>query len=155
MKPLKTTVEEVLRKAIQDEIDSREQYLQMALAATSVAAKARLQGLAEAQILHRLKLERKYRDLVGAEPPEPQPPQVDIPADAENIDLARALKIALEHERESESNYRFLAERVPDTELGALFLELAEWEWDHKVEIQQEYDALDPERFLMDLGGEK
>ncbi len=151
MKPLKTTIEEVLRKAIQEEIDSRELYLRLALATTSVAAKARLQGLAEAQILHRVKLERKYRDMVGTEPPEPLPPEVDLPPDAENIDLARALKIALEHERESESNYRFLAERVPETELGALFLELAEWEWDHKVEIQGEYDMLEPERFLMDI----
>lgn len=151
MKPLNTTVEEVLRKAIQEEIDSRELYLRLALKTTSVAAKAKLQGLAEAQIIHRLKLERKYRGMVGAEPPEPQPPQADVPSDAADIDLARALKIALEHERESESNYRFLAERVPETELGRLFLELAEWEWDHKVEIQAEYDMLEPERFLMDI----
>ena len=151
MKPLKTTPEEVLRKAIQDEVDSREFYLQLAMATTSVAAKARLLGLADAQLLHRAKLERKYRETIGADPPEPDPPQVDIPGDAADIDVPRALKIALEHERDSESNYRFLAERVPETELGSLFLELAEWEWDHKVEIQREYDMLDPERFLMDL----
>ena len=38
------------------------------------------------------------------------------------------------------------------TELGRLFMELAEIEWKHKTELQAEYDATgDPERFLLDM----
>ena len=47
---------------------------------------------------------------------------------------------------------RFMAERVPNTELGRLFMELAEIEWKHKVDLQAEYDAVaGPEQFLMDI----
>jgi Rubrerythrin. len=89
---------------------------------------------------------------VGANPPATRQVTVELPPDLGEIDLHHVLKIALEHERESESNYRFLAERVPDTDLGQLFLELAEMEWQHKVDIQNEYNAtLDPEQFLIDI----
>ena len=70
--------------------------------------------------------------------------------------ICRTLTLVLERERDAESNYRFLAERVPNTELGGLFMELAEIEWKHKVDIQGEYDkavlAEDPDSFLEDLG---
>ena len=72
----------------------------------------------------------------------------------ENLDMRQALKLALERERDSESHYRFMAERVPNTELGRLFMELAEIEWKHKTDLQSEYDAVlskDPEQFLFDL----
>ncbi|HEX7190601.1 MAG TPA: hypothetical protein VF381_03410, partial [Thermoanaerobaculia bacterium] len=72
-----------------------------------------------------------------------------------DLDLSRALKLALERERDSESYFRFLAERVPPTtELGKLFVELAEMEWKHKTDLQAEYDSTradDPERFLLDI----
>lgn len=151
MKPLKTTPEEVLRKAIQEEVDSREYYLRLSNVVKAPDAKKRLRELADEQLLHRAKLERRYREVVGNDPPEPEAPNPDVPADAADIDLGRALKIALEHERDSESNYRFLAERVPETELGALFLELAELEWNHKTQIQNEYDLIAPDRFLLDI----
>jgi hypothetical protein len=45
-----------------------------------------------------------------------------------------------------------MAERVPDTELGRLFMELAEIEWKHKTDLQAEYNATgDPDSFLMDM----
>ena len=66
--------------------------------------------------------------------------------------MSQALKLALERERDAESNFRFLAERVPNTPLGALFAELADIEWKHKADLQAEYDAsIDPEQFLQDL----
>ena len=151
MKPLQTTPEEVLRKAIQDEVDSREYYLRLAKVVRSAKAKERLERLADEQLMHRAKLERKYREVIGSAPPAPQPPTAEIPGDAEGMDLIRVVKLALENERDSESTYRFLAERVPGTELGRLFLELAELEWTHKTELQHEYDRIAPDRFLSDL----
>jgi rubrerythrin len=153
MKPLETTVEEVLRKAIQGEVETRAYYQQMAERAGSPEVRAKMLGYADAELVHRAKLERKYRETIGHNPPDPLPPTVDLPFDLVNLDMARALKHALERERDSESYFRFMAERVPDTELGRLFMELAEIEWKHKTDLQAEYDATvaDPEQFLLDI----
>jgi rubrerythrin len=154
MKPLETTVEEVLRKAIQSEIDTRAYYQMMAERGATPAVRKRMLQLADAELLHRAKMERKYREAIGKGPPDPEVPKVELPSDFVNVDMARALKHALERERDSESYFRFMAERVPDTELGALFMELAEIEWKHKTDLQAEYDASNPDRpdqFLFDL----
>lgn len=152
MKALDTNPEEVLRKAIQSEIHSREFYLGLAGQVPDPAVATKLRDIADIQIVHRVRLEKRYREVVGQEPPAPEPVTVELPSDAHTFDLRRVLKFALEHERDSESNYRFLAERVPETDLGALFLELAEMEWKHKAELQNEYNSVgDPEAFLLDI----
>ncbi|MEO8219033.1 MAG: ferritin family protein [Acidobacteriota bacterium] len=153
MKPLKTNVEEVLRGAIASEMKTRALYLKMAEGAPEGPVQMRLIRLADAQLLHRARLERRYRELLRTNAPDPEAFTIaDIPPEAPDLDLKRVLKIALEHERESESNYRFLAERVPDDrELESLFHELAELEWSHKIELQKEYDQLEPEGFLSDI----
>ncbi|HEY8850197.1 MAG TPA: ferritin family protein [Thermoanaerobaculia bacterium] len=154
MKPLETTPEEVLRKAIQSEVDTRLWYQKMAERAASPDVRKRLLQLSDEELVHRAKLERKYREVIGTNAPLPDPPKAEIPSEAQNLDMSRALKLALERERESESNFRFMAERVPDTELGRLFMELAEIEWKHKTDLQAEYDATrasDPEQFLVDM----
>lgn len=153
MKPLQTTVEEVLRLAIQSEVEARVYYQKMAERAGSADVRKRMLQLADDEIVHRVKLERKYKEVVGTEPPEPQAvATVDLPPELVKLDMRRALKHALERERESESHFRFMAERVPDTELGGLFMELAEIEWKHKTDLQAEYNATgDPDSFLMDM----
>ena len=152
MKPLETTVEEVLRKAIQSEVETRAYYQAMAERAGDPQTRNRMLQLADGELVHRAKMERKYREEVGQTPPAPLPATIELPFDLTNLDLSRALKHALERERESESYFRFMAERVPDTKLGALFMELAEIEWKHKTDLQAEYDAAaPPDSFLNDL----
>lgn len=153
MKPLETTVEEVLRKAIQSEVQTRVYYQKLAERAATPAVRQRLLQLADMELVHRAKMERKYRETVGRDAPPPEPVTIELPHDVANLDLSRALKFALERERDSESYYRFMLERAPaSTELGRLFMELAEIEWQHKTELQAEYDASgDPERFLFDF----
>lgn len=153
MKPLETTIEEVLREAIQSEVETRAYYKKMAERAVTDQARNRLLELADMELVHRAKLERRYREMIGNNPPDPEPVAIDLPSDLAKLDLSRALKYALERERDSESHYRFLAERVPPTtELGRLFVELAEIEWKHKTDLQAEYDASsDPDSFLMDM----
>lgn len=150
MKPLETTVEEVLRQAIQSEVETRAFYQKLAERAATPDVRQRLFQLADLELVHRAKLERKYREMVGELPPDPEPVTIEIAPDVTQLDLSRALKLALERERESESHYRFMAERVPSTtELGRLFMELAEVEWKHKTDLQAEYDATSPpEQFL-------
>jgi len=153
MKPLETTVEEVLRNAIHSEVETRLYYQKMAERAGSPEVRRRMLQLSDNELLHRARLERRYREVIGNAPPEPEPVSVELPYDISNLDMGRALKLALERERDSESYYRFMAERVPNTELGRLFMELAEMEWKHKTDLQAEYDATfaDPERFLLDI----
>jgi rubrerythrin len=153
MKPLETTIEEVIREAIQSEVETRVYYLKLAERTSEPEVSRRLLQLADGELVHRAKLERRYRDTIGKNPPEPEPVQIDLPSDITALDLSRALKYALERERDSESHYRFLAERVPaTTELGRLFVELAEIEWKHKTDLQAEYDmASGPDQFLLDM----
>ena len=153
MKPLETSVEEVLRQAIQSEIETRIFYQKLAERAASPEVRRRLLELSDLELVHRAKLERKYRETIGSEPPDAPPLHIEIPYDIQDLDMSRALKFALERERDSESHYRFMAERVPaDTELGRLFMELAEIEWKHKTDLQAEYDAAaGPDRFLSDM----
>jgi rubrerythrin len=154
MKQLETTIEEVLRKAIQSEVDTRLFYQKLAERAATPDVRKRLLELSDLELVHRAKLERKYRETVGTGPPDPEPPTLEIAADLMNLDMSRALKMALERERESESYFRFMAERVPPTtELGRIFVELAETEWKHKTDLQAEYNtaSADPEKFLSDL----
>jgi rubrerythrin len=152
MKPLETTPEEVLRKAIQTEIETRTYYQKMAERAGTDEVRKRMLQLADAELVHRAKMERKYREEIGQAPPEPLPATIELPPEVANLDMSRALKHALERERDSESYFRFMAERVPDTKLGALFMELAEIEWKHKTDLQAEYDATAaPDSFLLDI----
>jgi rubrerythrin len=150
MKALETTVEEVLREAIQSEVETRVYYQKMAERAGTPEVRQRMLQLADMELVHRAKLERKYRETIGVNPPAPEPVNLELPSDIANLDISRALKLALERERDSESHYRFLAERVPPTtELGRLFVELGETEWKHKTDLQAEYDATaPPDQFL-------
>ena len=153
MKPLETSTEEVLRKAIQSEVETRVFYQKLAERCSSGDARKRMLQLSDMELVHRAKLERRYREALGTNPPNPDPVNIDLPPETTDLDLPRALKYALERERDSESYYRFLAERVPPTtELGRLFVELAEIEWKHKTDLQAEYDlASPPDQFLFDV----
>jgi rubrerythrin len=153
MKPLETTIEEVLRQAIHSEVETRVLYQKLAERAATPEVRARMLQLSDMELVHRAKLERKYRDMIGKPPPDPGPVTIEIPSDVVSLDMSRALKFALERERDSESHFRFLAERVPaTTELGRLFVELAETEWKHKIDLQAEYDAsAPPDQFLLDM----
>ena len=153
MKPLETNIEEVLRQAILSEVETRVYYQKLAERAATAEVRKRLLQLSDLELVHRAKLERKYRDMLGVPPPDPGPVNIDLPPDIVNLDMSRALKYALERERDSESHFRFLAERVPPTtELGKLFVELAETEWKHKTDLQAEYDASSPpDRVLLHM----
>ncbi len=154
MKPLETNVEEVLRNAIQSEVETRVYYQKMAERSGSPEVRKRMMQLADVELVHRAKLERKYHDTIGKDPPEPAPVSVDLPPEIRDLDMSRALKLALERERDSESYYRFMAERAPaESELANLFFELADTEWKHKTDLQSEYESTmnDPEQFLRDI----
>ena len=152
MKALETTPEEVLRKAIDSEVETRVFYQKLADRAGSPEVRKRMQQLADGELVHRAKLERRYREVVGQLPPEPTPANVELAPDLVDLDMSHALKIALERERDSESYFRFMAERVPNTDLGRLFMELAEMEWKHKTDLQSEYDSIAaPDQFLLDI----
>ena len=153
-KPLETTVEEVLRNAIQSEVETRVYYQKLAERAAKPEVRKRMLELSDNELVHRAKLERRYREEIGKPAPDPEPVKIDLPPDLVNLDMAHALKHALERERDSESYYRFMAERAQNgSELEALFFELAEIEWKHKTDLQAEYESqmTDPEQFFRDF----
>ncbi len=155
MKPLETTPREVLLEAIKSEVESRVWLFALADRASTQEVADKLRELAEREALHRVQMERKFEASTGEKPPDIDPPTINLPDELIGLDMRRAMKLVLERERDAESNFRFLAERVPNTELGQLFMELAEIEWKHKTDIQSEYDkavAEDPDSFLEDLG---
>ena len=117
MKPLETTVEEVLRNAIQSEIETRVYYQKMAERAGSDAVRKRMLQLADEELVHRAKMERKYRETLKTAPPAPAAVNIELPPDIRNLDLPRALQLSLERERDSESYYRFMAERAQNTQV--------------------------------------
>ncbi len=151
--PENPTIEEVLLQAIQSEIDTRERYLYIAKVSPDPAVRKKLRDLADRELVHRARLERRYKELTGKVPPElASRGQPDLPSGVESFDLPHALKYALEHERESESDYRFLAERTAASPLKNLYMELAEQEWKHKREIEHEYQSsLSPDQFFLDV----
>src|SRR5438445_10811608 len=100
MKPLETTVEEVLRKAIHSEIETRAYYQAMAERAGDAQTRKRMLQLADAELVHRAKMERKYREEVGRPAPDPLPATIELPPDLTNLHLSRALKHALQRERD-------------------------------------------------------
>jgi len=151
MKPIDMTPREVLLDAIRSEVETRNFYLRLAEQTDDAELKKRLVNLADRELLHRAKLERKYMDRFDEDPPRPEPRPVETTA-TPIVDARHVLKLALDHERNSESEYRHLAARSKDPELARLFVELAEVEWTHKTEIENEYNALaDPDDFLSDL----
>ena len=79
MKPLETTIEEVLRNAIHSEVETRVYYQRMAERAGSPEVRKRMLSLADGELVHRAKLERRYHEMIGVDPPDPPPANVDIP----------------------------------------------------------------------------
>ena len=150
--PEDPTIEDVLIDAIQSELDTRERYLKIAEAAHDPAVRKKMRDLADREVVHRARLERRYKELLGKVPPDLSPHDVELPAGAAQFDLAHALRFALEHERDSESDYRFMAEKTPASPLKNLYMELAEQEWQHKREIENDYRAsLSPDQFFLDV----
>src|ERR1051326_7762300 len=116
MKPLETTVEEVLRDAIQSEVETRVYYQKMSQRTHEPSVRKRMLELADIELVHRAKLERKFRETLHKDPPAPQPVNIELPPDIDDLDLSGALKLPLDRERDSESYFRFLAERAAGIE---------------------------------------
>lgn len=150
--PEDPTIEDVLIDAIQSEIDTRQRYQKIAEAAHDPAVRRKMRDLADREVVHRARLERRYKELLGKVPPDLAPREIDLPSGAERFDLAHALRFALEHERDSESDYRFMAEKTPASPLKNLYMELAEQEWQHKREIEADFhSSLSPDQFFLDV----
>lgn len=146
-------LEEVFRSAIQSEANTRQSYLWMSELVKDEAAKAKLRDLADRELVHRATLERRYRELFHKDPPPLGDAAPTIPPiGVERMTVSKVLKMALEHERNSESDYRFLAEKTTDPHLRNAFNELAEIEWKHKSDLELELArSTNPDEFLFDV----
>lgn len=151
---LDATPVELILTGIRNEASTRAWLLQLSERLDAPADREALLDLAQRKVNHRQNFERKFRQEIGQEPPFPEEERIPLPQSIQTLDLPRALKLALERERDLESEWRFLAERVPGTELHTLLMELAEIQWRHRNEVQLLYDeaaSADPERFFLDM----
>jgi rubrerythrin len=147
-----STIEQILTSAIQSELDASALYQKIARGARDPRVRSRMNDLAERGVIHRARLERRYKEITGKIPPALSPGDSETPAGAASFDITHALKFALEHRREIESDYRFQAERAVNDEIKSVYRELAEEEWKHKREIEAEYQAtLSPDQFFLDI----
>lgn len=151
---LDSTPAELLASAIQHEATSRLFLTRIAARLPGAPDRDVIEALAERKLDHQREFERKYTEQFGTPPPSPSEEEIQMPPEGQILDLARVLKMALERERDIESHWRFLAERVPETREATLLLEMAEIQWRHRNEVQQLYDqaaASDPDRFFEDM----
>src|SRR5437764_830289 len=83
------------------EVETRVYYQALAERTADPAVRKRMLQLADGELVHRAKLERKYRETVGRHAPDPKPAHVELPPDIVDLDMRHALKFALERERDS------------------------------------------------------
>lgn len=146
------TVEEILLEAIQSELDTRRLYKDMASLAPDAETRDVLTALADRELIHRAQLERRYKELFDKPPPPMEESSMTIPPGVQKFDPIRALKFAMEHERNSEAQYRFLSERATEKEIRNIANEMAEIEWKHRREIETELqERIGPDQFLFEI----
>lgn len=139
---------EILEQAMRNEATTRAYLLQLAERISDETGRRSIVELADRKLMHRSDFERRFREMFGEEPPRFPDPSLEEPPGAQPIDVARALKLALERERDLESNWRFLAEQVAEDDSRRLLLTLAEVQWRIRNEVQQLYDEANPGDFL-------
>ena len=146
------SVEEILLEAIQSELDTRRLYKDMASLAPNQETKDVLLSLADRELVHRAQLERRFKELFDKPAPPMEESSMTIPPGVQRFDAVKALKFAMEHERNSEAQYRFLSERATEKDIRNIANELAEIEWKHRREIETELEnRIGPDKFLFEI----
>lgn len=133
-----------IEASIRGEEESRLAYAALARRATRDETRLLAERLSKEEGVHRDLLLRQFASHVDAA-------NALAGIDFENLTAkilsdgttpAELLDRAIEKERESESRYKFLAERHAKTPHWVLFLQLAEQEREHKSRLQRELDSL-------------
>jgi rubrerythrin len=147
MKDIKNTdsAEEVMRFAIQKEQEAQQFYLEWAGKVESKAIADVLRGFAEEEKKHEAYLTKvqagdQMRPLAGEVTNLQISDYLVEVAPGEEMDYQKALMVAMQREKSSFRLYSEVADKVGDTRLKELFLQLAQEEAKHKLRLETIYD---------------
>jgi len=147
-----SSVGEVIELAITREIQAAEFYTELADRMENPAMKSVFEHLAEEELRHKARLELEMMKEGYVAKTVGQLIEVDTPdyaAELEpgpDIEYKDALSLAIRKERRSFRFYAHLAGIVPDQQVHAVCLELAEEEARHLVQFEMEYNRLTSKR---------
>ena len=139
------SVEDILEFAIEKEREAQQFYREWAGKSKSPAIGAVLGGFADEESKH----ERYLSDVKSGKKMEPLSSEVtnlrisDFLVDvspSQDMDYQKALMVAMQREKSSFRLYSGMAEKVSDTDVKNLFLQLAQEEAKHKLRLETIYD---------------
>lgn len=143
-----TAIDEVLDFAIEREQEAHEFYIKLAQRMAQQELKDLFQQLAREELGHKAKLQNikngkllllksdRVMDLKIADY------LVEVNEESAELDLQKALIIAMQREKASFRLYNDLAELTGNPEVKTIFLALAQEEARHKLRFEIEYDEL-------------
>ncbi|MCP4258714.1 MAG: ferritin family protein [Planctomycetes bacterium] len=140
------SVDELLDAAIIRETQAQELYIKIAFMVKNPWMRRLLEGFAQEEMQHRIKLEAVKRGKIGLE--QKQVGNVDIDDTFEdikphaNMDYLELLEYAIKKENGSCRFYTSMASHFSEPELKDIFLKLAKEEANHRQRLQTEYDLM-------------
>ncbi len=140
------SVDELLDAAIIRETQAQELYIKIAFMVKNPWMRRLLEGFAQEEMQHRIKLEAVKRGKIGLE--QKQVGDLSVEDTFENIkphanmDYLELLEYAIKKENGSCRFYTSMASHFSEPELKDIFLKLAKEEANHRQRLQTEYDLM-------------
>ena len=141
------SVDEVLDFAISEEEAAAAFYSRLARETSNAAMRQAFEGFAREELGHKDKLKavRLWQCFPAENKPVPDLKIADYVTDVEptpDMSYRDALTVAMKKEKAAYRLYTWLADRVQDAKLKAVFVSLAQEEAKHKLRFEIEYDDL-------------
>ena len=140
------SVDELLDAAIMREIQARELYIKMALMVKNPWMRKVLEGFAQKELQHQVRLEAVKAGKIGMEQKEVGDLGIDdLLEDVKphaNMDYPELLAYSIKKENSAHQFYNTMASIFSEPELKDMFLKLAREEANHKGRLEIEYDLM-------------
>jgi rubrerythrin len=146
------TVEDVVRFAVRKEEASVQFYLDLAKQMEDPATKIIFEILSRKELEHKSNLELEMMKLGKTvteqiySVSEEQDSYVELDNEARKMGFTDALRLAVRKERAAFLLFTELVAQTSDPELRSFFLELAEEEMRHLIQLENEYNSVIPGR---------
>ena len=140
------SVDELLDAAIMREIQAQELYIKMALMVKNPWMRKVLEGFAQKEVQHRVKLEAVKAGKIRLEQKEVGDLDIDEALEGikphTNMSYSELLAYSIKKEHCAHQFYNTMASIFSEPELKEMFLKLAQEEADHKGRLELEYDSM-------------
>ena len=140
------SVDELLDAAIMREIQAQELYIKMALMVKNPWMRKVLEGFAQKEVQHRVKLEAVMAGKIRLEQKEVGDLDIDEALEGikphTNMSYSELLAYSIKKEHCAHQFYNTMASIFSEPELKGMFLRLAQEEANHKRRLEIEYDSM-------------